>query len=217
MARLAEVRPDIRQPFVPLQDVNILVELGATAPGDALPDAQGDRPVDERMKTVLAQLMEDGAVLDAEIAQNETQRMAMWDRRELNAEICFSLGPCVECDIALPLDQVAAFLDQAHAALDRLDRPYRSIHVAHLGDGNVHFSVFPKDMDDALHDAVMMAVEEVALRLGGSFSAEHGVGVMKLASMGRRKDPVALEVMRTIKAALDPDNRMNPGKVLPPP
>jgi len=215
MARLAQMRPDIRQPFSPLQEVNILVELGTTSPRDTLPDDQGERPIMELMKNVLVELMEEGAVLDAEIAQNESQRMAMWERRELSAEICFSSGPCVECDIALPLDRVAAFLDRVQDSLNRAGHEYDSVHVAHLGDGNVHFSVFPKETGDHVHDSVMMEVEDVVVELGGSFSAEHGVGVMKLGSMARRKDPVALDVMRAIKAALDPCHRMNPGKVIP--
>lgn len=215
MARLAEARPDIRQPFSPLQEVNILVELGTTSPRDAQVDTQGERPIDEMVRNVLVELMEEGAVLDAEIAQNEAQRNAMWERRELNAEICFSLGPCVECDVALPLDQVATFLEQAHRTLDKLGWEYRSIQVAHLGDGNVHLSVFPTEMSAHVYDGIMMSVEDVVLELGGSFSAEHGVGQMKLTSMARRKDPVALDVMRQIKAALDPSNRMNPGKVIP--
>lgn len=215
MARLAEARPDIRQPFTPIHDVSILVELGTTSPRDILPNDQGERPIEHLMSSVLSDLLEEGIILDAEIAQNDAQRMAMWERRELNAEICFSLGPCVECDIALPLDRVSAFLDKAHVSLDLLGRDYRSIHVAHLGDGNVHFSVFPSDMDENVYEAILVAVEDVVSELGGTFSAEHGVGLMKLSSMSRRKEPVALEVMRAIKSAMDPMNRMNPGKVIP--
>ena len=85
--------------------------------------------------------------------------------------------------------------------------------VAHLGDGNLHFTVFPTQL--GLHDTVVTAIEDVVQQLGGTFSAEHGVGLSKLPSMARRKDPVALDIMRTIKAALDPGNVMNPGKVLP--
>jgi FAD/FMN-containing dehydrogenase len=87
--------------------------------------------------------------------------------------------------------------------------------VAHLGDGNLHFTAYPTRDDTVLKDTVLSAIEDVVADLGGSFSAEHGVGLSKLPSMIRRKDPVALDVMRAIKQALDPQNRMNPGKVIP--
>ena len=215
MERLAEARPDLRQPFSPLQEVNILVEIGTASPRDAAPDAQGERPVDALLENLLAGMIGEGAVLDAEIARSETQRLTMWARREASAEICYSLGPSIEADIALPLDRIGEFLTRAEDRLSQIDPGHRTIHVAHLGDGNVHYSVFPTRLDEALHEAVVCAVEEIVADLGGSFSAEHGVGIMKLSSMARRKDPVALEVMRRIKAALDPQNLLNPGKVLP--
>jgi FAD/FMN-containing dehydrogenase len=87
--------------------------------------------------------------------------------------------------------------------------------VAHLGDGNLHFAAYPTRDDEGLKDRVKEMVEDIVAELGGSFSAEHGVGLSKLPSMRRRKDPVALDVMRAIKAALDPEGRMNPGKVIP--
>ena len=84
-----------------------------------------------------------------------------------------------------------------------------------MGDGNIHYTVFPTRDDPVLAEAVITRVEDAVQALRGSFSAEHGVGLSKKASMTRRKDPVALQVMRAVKAALDPENRMNPGKVLP--
>lgn len=215
MRRLAEARPDIRQPFTPLQAVNILVELGATAPRDATPDAEGNTPIVSLLETVLAEMMETGAVLDGEVARTEAQRRTMWERRELAAEVTFARSPAIDTDVALPLDKVSDFLGKIHARLPALDAGAESLSVAHLGDGNVHFTVFPSRDDPALHDAVVSAVEDVVQDLHGSFSAEHGVGLSKRNSMARRKDPVALDVMRTLKAALDPENRMNPGKILP--
>ena len=215
MRRLAEARPDIRQPFTPRQAVNILVELGATTPRDATPGEDGTVPIVAVLEDVLARMITEGTVIDAEIAQTEAQRRAMWERRELAAEITFARKPAIDTDVALPLDKVVTFLDLIHARLPDLDPDCETLSVAHLGDGNVHFTVFPTRDDPALYDAVVEAVEDVVQELGGSFSAEHGVGLAKLPSMARRKDPVALEVMRAIKTALDPDNRMNPGKILP--
>lgn len=215
MRRLAEARPDIRQPFTPRQEVNILVEIGAAAPRDAVPDAAGVVPVTALLEGILAEMLEAGAVLEAEIAQTEAQRRAMWQRRELAAEITFARKPAIDTDVALPLDRVADFLTRIHSRLPALDQGAETLAVAHLGDGNVHFTVFPTRDDPALHDAVVAAVEDEVQALGGSFSAEHGVGLSKLPSMARRKSPVALDVMAAIKAALDPENRMNPGKVIP--
>jgi FAD/FMN-containing dehydrogenase len=217
MRRLAEARPDIRQPFAPRQAVNILVELGTTVPRDATPGPDGTVPLVGLLDEVLAGMIEEGAVLDAEVAQTEAQRRAMWQRRELAAEVTFARSPAIDTDVALPLDGVAIFLDRIHARLPALDAGAETLCVAHLGDGNVHFTVFPTRDDPALHDAVVSAVEDEVQALGGSFSAEHGVGLSKKPSMARRKDPVALAVMRRIKAALDPRGLMNPGKVLPPP
>ena len=213
MRRLATARPDIRQPFVPHHAVNILVELGVTSPRDAIPDEQGAVPITALLETTLAAMMDSGMVLDAEIAQSDQQRRVMWERRELAAEITYARKPAIDTDIALPLDKVAAFFDLINARLPEIDPGSDQMCVAHLGDGNLHFTVFPTR--DGLHDTVVTAIEDVVQQLGGTFSAEHGVGLSKLPSMARRKDPVALDVMRAIKAALDPGGVMNPGKVLP--
>ena len=216
MQRLSECRPDIRLPFDRRYDINILVEIAATAPKDYTPNADGTVPVVALLEDTLAALIETGAVLDAEIAQNDAQRLAMWKRRELAAEITIDRQPTIDTDIALPLHLVPEFFTRFDARLPALDAGADTISVAHLGDGNVHFSVYPTRDDPALYDAVVEAVEDIVADLGGSFSAEHGVGLSKLNSMARRKDPVALDVMRAVKAALDPEGLMNPGKVIPP-
>lgn len=215
MRRLAEARPDIRQPFAPRQAVNILVELGATAPRDAMPGPDGVVPLTALLEEILAGMMDEGMVLEAEIAQSEAQRRMMWERRELAAEITFARKPAIDTDVALPLDKVDVFLTEMAARLPDLDPGAEDLCVAHLGDGNVHYTVFPTRDDPALYDQVVEAVEDVVQALQGSFSAEHGVGLSKRPSMARRKDPVALAVMRSVKAALDPENRMNPGKIIP--
>ena len=181
----------------------------------ATPDAEGNTPIVTLLETTLAQMLEEGMVLDAEVARTESQRRAMWQRRELAAEITVARQPAIDTDICLPVDLVATFLDRIHARLQVLDPASETLSVAHLGDGNIHFTVFGSNDSAELYDTVVEAVEDEVQALGGSFSAEHGVGLSKLASMRRRKDPVAIEVMRAVKAALDPDNRMNPGKVIP--
>ncbi len=215
MRRLREARPDVRQAFDPAPPVTILVELGATAPRDATPGSDGRSTLTALLEDTLAPLLADGSLLDAEIAQTEAQRRAMWHRRELAAEITYDRKPAIDTDISLPLDGIAAFLTRIHAALPALNQGAETFAVAHLGDGNIHFTVFPTHDDAALADRVVNQIEDIVRELGGSFSAEHGVGLSKKPSMARQKDPVAIAVMRQIKAALDPEGRMNPGKILP--
>jgi len=205
MTALATHRPDLRQPFA-VQDHAVMIDMGGLS-----------RPLGDVMEEVLAEAVEAGEVLDAMIAQNEAQRRHIWDMREVAAEITFTRLPIVDNDVALPLDGVADFIERMHAGLTGIDPQADDLIVAHLGDGNVHLTVYPT-RDDAAHlDAIREMIEGVVVDLGGSISAEHGIGLSKLATMTRRKDPVALDVMRAIKAALDPDNRMNPGKVMPDP
>lgn len=213
--RLRDVRPDLGLPFDHIPDVTILIEAATTVPQEASPDASGDIPLVTTLESILAEMMQSGLITDAILARSEQQRRAMWARREAAAEIGVGLFPEVDTDVCLPLDKVEAFLAQAIHRLEALDPGAKTITVAHLGDGNLHFTAYPTRDDKALKDSVMEAIEDVVADLGGSFSAEHGVGLSKLPSMSRRKDPVALDVMRAVKRALDPDNRMNPGKVIP--
>ncbi|MES2815262.1 MAG: FAD-binding oxidoreductase [Pseudomonadota bacterium] len=213
--RLKEARPDLGLPFDHIPDVTILIEAATTVPTEASPDANGDIPLVTTLETILAEMMDTGLVTDAILARSEQQRRAMWARREAAAEIGVGLHPEVDTDVCLPLDKVETFLKRAIDRLEALDPGARTITVAHLGDGNLHFTAYPTRDEKGLKDKVLEAIEDVVADLGGSFSAEHGVGLSKLPSMSRRKDPVALDVMRAVKQALDPQNLMNPGKVIP--
>jgi len=209
------ISPNTREPFDAPYEINLLVEVGATSPRDSTPGPDGQVPVSAYLEQVLAEMFEEGAVLDAAVAQTEAQRREMWERREAAAEIAMSNPPVVSNDIAVPLDKVATFLDIMETRLPQVAANARPIIVAHLGDGNIHYTVWPGSQDPAVLDAIMEAVEDEVLTLGGSFSAEHGIGTSKLASMRRRKNPAALQAMRAIKTALDPNNILNPGKLLP--
>ncbi len=213
--RLGEVRPDLDQPFATIPEVTILVEVAAIAPSLCTPLPDGSVPLTNLMEATLADLITQGLILDAVLAQNETQRRAMWARREAAAEITYAIRPFIDTDVAVPLDRAGDFLTMIHDRLPALDPAAATLTVAHLGDGNLHFTVFPSSGDAGLYDRVIEVIEDVVAELKGTFSAEHGVGLTKKPSMARRKDPVALDVMRALKAALDPDNRMNPGKIIP--
>jgi FAD/FMN-containing dehydrogenase len=216
MHRLVEVKPEVSPPLGIRHPVTILVEIGATAPRDAEPDAEGRVPVSALLEAQLGAMAEEGLILDAVLAASDGQRRAMWAMREAAAEITVGLKPSVDNDICVPLDKVVAFLAAAGARLQELDPGARELVVGHLGDVNLHYTVKPVTQNPEVHDDIREMVEDVVKSLGGSFSAEHGIGLTKLPSMIRRKDPVALAVMRRIKAALDPRGLMNPGKVLPP-
>ena len=201
------------EPFADPHEVNLLVEVGATAPRDAEPGEDGTIPVQETLAATLAELMERGEVLDAVVAVSEAQRRAMWARREAAGELMLHVGRLLNLDVALPLDRVEDFLERAEEGRRRIDPEAKLSIVSHLGDGNVHWTVCPTD--PARDVPLTEMVEDVVAALGGSFSAEHGIGLAKRGTMARRKDPVALDAMRAIKAALDPKGILNPGKVVP--
>lgn len=203
MTALATHRPDLRQPFA-IHDHAVMIDLGGLS-----------RPLAETLEEALTEAVERGDVLDAMVAQSEAQRQHIWEMREAAAEVTFTRLPIVDNDVALPLDAVAQFIDLMTARLSDIDAGADHLIVAHLGDGNVHLTVYPtSDAPDHL-ERIRVMIEEVTVSLGGSISAEHGIGLSKLGTMTRCKDQVALDVMRAVKQALDPDNRLNPGKVVP--
>lgn len=210
-----QISPTAREPFETPQDVNILVEVGATAPRDCQVGDDGQTPISAYLEETLMAMFEEGMLLDAVVATSEAQRQEMWERREAAAEISMTRKPFLANDIAVPLDKVASFLTAMETRLPAIDPKAEAISVAHLGDGNVHYTVWLSSDDAVQRDQIMEAVEDEALALGGSFSAEHGIGMSKLPSMKRRKDPVALAAMQAVKTALDPKDIMNPGKLLP--
>ncbi|MGJ8583907.1 MAG: FAD-binding oxidoreductase [Marinosulfonomonas sp.] len=215
MQKLAEIRPDLPPPLGTDHDTTIFLELGATAPRDSTPRDDGSLPLVDLLENNLADLIEQGLILDATLARSETQRTQMWAMREAAAELTFSRKPLVDTDLSVPLDKVNDFLETAHERLAILDAGADTFTVSHLGDGNLHFNIWPTSDDPQLMDQIREMVEDVTVELRGSFSAEHGIGLSKIPSMKRRKDTVAIDVMHAIKAALDPNNIMNPGKVLP--
>jgi FAD/FMN-containing dehydrogenase len=214
MARLGSVRPDLACPFRPCP-VNILVEVASTRFDDAACNAEGESALAVAFEALLAEAISSGALRETALAASGAQRRRLWAMREAAAEITLLRAPLVDTDIALPLDRVAEFLPRMAVRLAALDAGAEEMVVAHLGDGNIHYTAYPSRDDAMLSAAIRAAVAEEAVGMGGSFSAEHGVGLSKIASMAKHKDPVALAAMRAIKAALDPQGILNPGKVLP--
>lgn len=199
------LKPDAREPFDAPHAVNLLVELASPQDG-----ALGDT-----LESVLGDWLEQGHISDAVIAQNQTQRREFWVRREAAAEIAFSRKPFIDTDIALPVDAVADYLERIEPALRAIDPDCAVLSVAHLGDGNIHYTCWPSADDAALKGRLRATIDQMAVDMAGTFSAEHGVGLSKLSAMEKHKDPVAQDVMRAIKTALDPAGILNPGKTVP--
>lgn len=189
----------------------VLVELATPRAGGGL------RAV---LEGVLETALEEGLVEDAALAESEAQRQAIWKLREEHAEAQKREGASVKNDVSVPVSQVAALIERGGAACRALIPGVRAVPFGHLGDGNIHFNLEqPEGMDGAAFLArdheIMDTVNAIVRDLGGSFSAEHGVGQLKPYMMPDWRGGAELEAMRRIKSALDPLGIMNPGKVLP--
>ena len=171
------------------------------------------------MEDVLAAAAERGLIEDATIAESLDQAKAFWHIREILPEVQKPEGGSVKHDISVPIALVPRFLEQADAAVEKLIPGVRPVPFGHVGDGNIHYNVSqPVGADKEAFLArwyeVNAVVDDVVAKLGGSISAEHGIGVMKRDLLPGVKDPVALNLMRTLKRTLDPNNILNPGKVV---
>jgi len=159
-------------------------------------------------------------VQDAVVAQSLAQAQNLWQVRENISLAQSQEGLNIKHDISVPVSQIPAFVAKTHARLASEVPGVRLVTFGHLGDGNLHYNVqAPEGVDAAvfLHEqeaSINALVYEQVSQLGGSISAEHGIGSLKVAALAQHKSPVALDLMRSIKAALDPDNRLNPGRVL---
>jgi FAD/FMN-containing dehydrogenase len=173
------------------------------------------------LQEVLGEALESGDLSDAALSQNEAQRAAFWRLREEHAEAQKRAGASVKNDISVPLAALPAFMAAASEACAAVVPGLRIAPFGHLGDGNIHFNLVQPDGADgarflARSDDLMAAVNAVVQRLGGSFSAEHGVGRLKTGLMESWRGGVELALMRRVKAALDPAGVFNPGVIFPP-
>ncbi|WP_316198284.1 MULTISPECIES: FAD-binding oxidoreductase [unclassified Bradyrhizobium] len=171
------------------------------------------------LETILEKGLEDGIVDDAAIADSLAQRMAFWKLREDISAAQKPEGGSIKHDISVPVAAVPAFIAEANEAVVKLIPGARPVPFGHLGDGNIHYNVSqPVGADTSQYLArwheVNAVVFEIVLRMGGSISAEHGIGVLKRDELPDVKDKTAIALMRSLKAMLDPLGIMNPGKVL---
>jgi FAD/FMN-containing dehydrogenase len=198
-----------RAPLRGAHDWCILIEASSQAPSG----------LDEAFAGALEAALEKGVIEDASIAASLEQREAFWQLRECLSEAQGKEGGSIKHDVSVEVGRVPEFIREATPAVEAFIPGARVVAFGHLGDGNIHFNVSqPVGADKQAFldrwDAMNEIVHGIVAHLGGSYSAEHGIGQLKRGLLARWKDPVSLAVMRQIKETLDPNGVMNPGKVL---
>jgi FAD/FMN-containing dehydrogenase len=202
--------PGIVDPLEKPYDYYVLLEFGS-------PDAAGN--LRGRVETLLESALEKGLVLDATIAASAAQAKALWRLREGIPEAQKADGGGIKHDVSVPVSRMAAFIAEAKAACEAQDPKVRVLAFGHVGDGNVHFNLCrPLDADPAAFQArwaeFNRIVHDIVARMGGSISAEHGIGRLKREELTHYTAKIELDMMRAVKKALDPLGLMNPGKVI---
>ncbi|MBR1218061.1 FAD-binding oxidoreductase [Bradyrhizobium sp. U87765 SZCCT0131] len=200
--------PGIRDPLASRHPWYVLMEISSQRD-----DARAT------LEAILERAMEDGLVDDAVIAANLDQRQAFWTLREVISPVQKAEGGSIKHDVSVPVAAVPQLIAEASEAVVKLIPGARPVPFGHLGDGNIHYNITQpagadKDAFLARWEEVHETVHAIVARLGGSISAEHGIGFMKRDELPHFKDPVALDLMRTLKTTLDPLGILNPGKVV---
>ncbi|MBS0376342.1 MAG: FAD-binding oxidoreductase [Proteobacteria bacterium] len=215
LALAREHLPGSVQPFSATPPALVLVELAAPEPWPEL---------GARFTEFLSEASDRGGLTDAVVAKSGAEREAFWALREGIPEAQTRAGASIKHDVSLPVGRLAEFVARATTLLAGLQPGARVVGYGHVGDGNLHFNLSPppgtargSEVERAFlarAPEVQRAVHDLVAELGGSFSAEHGIGRLKTGELERYEDAVALDVMRAVKRALDPLGIMNPGKVL---
>ncbi|MDH3235541.1 MAG: FAD-binding oxidoreductase, partial [Alphaproteobacteria bacterium] len=201
---------EVRDPFAEPPPQYLLIELtSAQAPG----------PLREAFESILAEAMTNGLVLDAVIADSGAQAKALWRIREVVPEVQMSAGGSIKHDVSVPVSRIPEFIARADAAVTKAMPGVRPCAFGHVGDGNVHYNLSqPEDMDRDTFmgqwERMNAIVHDIVADIGGSISAEHGLGRLRREEIRRYKSETELEMMRAIKRTLDPKGIMNPGKVI---
>jgi D-lactate dehydrogenase (cytochrome) len=184
-----------------------------------LSSARANDPLGDLMEETLAAAMETDLVLDAVVARSERERAALWKLRESIPEAQRIDGASLKHDISVTITALPEFVERASAWVREHVPDGRLVVYGHVGDGNLHFNLNQAPGTDhntflAREPVIKRAIHDLAHELGGSFSAEHGIGRLKVEELERYASPTELDVMRALKQALDPNGVLNPGKVL---
>ncbi len=204
--------PNARAPLGDRHEWNALIEC--------VSPVSDSTSLRETLESALAAALEDTLIADAVIAANDTQAEDFWNLRDSISAAERALGPAMQHDISVPVEAMPEFILAASPAIESAFPGTRAVAFGHLGDGNVHFHILAPQgavrgvWEEAEGKAVSSRVYDLVTQWSGSISAEHGIGQMKIDELARLHDPVALALMQRVKAALDPDNLLNPGKLL---
>jgi FAD/FMN-containing dehydrogenase len=201
--------PGCRDPLSASYDWYVLMEISSAS----------DPYLEERSQTLLETALDKGLIIDAAIASSMEQRNDFWRLRETLPDAQAYKGASIKHDVSVPIAKVPELIEVVNAELAAMIPGIRPMPFGHLGDGNLHYNLTqPVGMDKQAYMANRLAVHEVVhrhvLAMGGSISAEHGIGRLKKDLLQQVKDPVALDLMRKLKGLLDPDNMLNPGRVI---
>ncbi|MBV8144231.1 MAG: FAD-binding oxidoreductase, partial [Gammaproteobacteria bacterium] len=202
--------PGVSDPLATAHPWYVLCELSSSRPGE---------PLDEVLEEALAAALADGVVLDAVVVRSERERAALWKLRETIPEAQRHEGASLKHDISLPVASLPDFVARAAAWVATHVPEGRLVAYGHVGDGNLHFNISQLPGTDrerflARAAEIRRAIHDLVREFAGSFSAEHGVGRLKVGELERYASPVELELMRAVKRGFDPHGIMNPGKVL---
>ncbi|MEX0923349.1 MAG: FAD-binding oxidoreductase [Rhodovibrionaceae bacterium] len=200
----------VRDPLAAPHDWYVLIELHG---------GQAEGGLSGSLEAALAEAYEAGLVADAALAANAGQAGDFWRIREAIVEAQKKEGGSIKHDVSVPVSRIPEFIERGSALVAEMVPGIRPVPFGHLGDGNIHFNLSQPEGAEreaflARWDEVNHAVHDLVAELGGSISAEHGIGQLKIAENARFKPPVELEMMRAVKKALDPQGLMNPGKLL---
>jgi FAD/FMN-containing dehydrogenase len=205
-----EYIPNTADPLDRRHDWYVLLEIGMGRRAESMREA---------IESELAAALDQGEISDAALASSESQREMFWRLRETIPEAQRHIGASIKHDVSVTTSELPRFIIEASQRVRSISPQGRIVSYGHLGDGNLHFNVSrPIGSDDEsflrLAPNINRAVHDLIARYGGSISAEHGIGRLKREELVHYEPPVAIEVMRAIKQALDPNGIMNPGKVL---
>ncbi len=204
--------PDARAPLANRHAWNALIEFVSSS--------EDTGALRERAESALAGAFEKGLLKDAVIAANEAQAEDFWLLRDSIAPAERAIGPAMQHDISVPVEKMPEFILAAIPKVEDAFSGTRGVAFGHLGDGNVHFHVLapkdatPGDWEDSEGKRISALVYDLVAEWGGSISAEHGIGQLKVGELERLSDPASLSMMRAVKHALDPQGLLNPGKLL---
>lgn len=195
----------IRAPLAPDYPVYVLMDMQSDAPGENA----------ERFESVLEHALEEGWALDAAVAQSHADAEDFWALRDSIAEMLNAYAPTINFDVSFPISRIGDCVDRLREVMSGQFPGIHAMYFGHVGDGNVHIVVGPlPDDGSATERAVEDAYYAVTRELGGSVSAEHGIGIHKKPYLGHSRSPAEIEMIRRMKQAVDPHGIMNPGKIV---